>query len=400
MLVAIAFLASVSNGAFFAGVFFVSAGGYHFSPERNLVLGLAVGLVTVSGSRSAAAIARRVGSPRLMLRAALGAWSLAALVPMLPMLPVLRVLPMLRAERELLLWVGALAGVACSAMVWPVVESYLTAGRHGRDMRRALGSFNMAWSLATAVPLVLMPILARWDARLSLAMGAAFNGAALLVAGRLPARPGTHHAAEAEAALGPEYPALKRSASWLLPASYVISSTLSPVLPHRIAEVTGDPASAGPLAGSWMLARFAALFLLWRFGRWHGRWTTLAAAASALLVGLALVLLGSTPAVLVAGLVIFGLGMGATYAAAVYYSMAVGHAAVEAGGNFEALIGLGYCGGPLLGLLGHVWSGEARAGTTTVILMWVAAALVTPGALGPYWRARAARGRARAAASD
>jgi hypothetical protein len=397
MLVAIAFLASVSNGSFFAGVFFVSADGYHFSPERNLVLGLAVGLVSVSGSRSAAAIARRVGSPRLMLRVALGLWGLAALVPMLPMLPGL---PLLRADRELLLWLGALGGVACSALVWPVVESYLTAGRHGRDMRLALGSFNMAWSLATAVPLVLMPVLARWDARLSLAMGAAFNGVALLVAGRLPPRPGTHHAAEAEAALGPEYLGLMRSASWLLPASYVISSTLSPVLPHRITEVTGDAAAAGPLAGSWMLARFAALFLMWRFQGWHGRWTTLAAAASALLVGLALVLLGGTPAVLVAGLVIFGLGMGATYAAAVYYSMAVGRAAVEAGGNFEALIGLGYCGGPLLGLLGHLWSGQARAGTTTVILMGVAAALVAPGALGPYWRARAARGRARAAASD
>jgi hypothetical protein len=31
--------------------------------------------------------------------------------------------------------------------------------------------------------------------------------------------------------------------------------------------------------------------------------------------------------------------------------MAVGHAAVDAGGGFEALIGVGYCLGPLLGLL-------------------------------------------------
>ena len=42
--------------------------------------------------------------------------------------------------------------------------------------------------------------------------------------------------------------------------------------------------------------------------------------------------------------------MGLTYYAALYYSLAVGHAAVDAGGTFEALIGFGYFGGPLLGL--------------------------------------------------
>ena len=35
-----------------------------------------------------------------------------------------------------------------------------------------------------------------------------------------------------------------------------------------------------------------------------------------------------------------------------YYGMAVGNAEVESGGKHEAVIGLGYLGGPLLALVG------------------------------------------------
>ena len=69
--------------------------------------------------------------------------------------------------------------------------------------------------------------------------------------------------------------------------------------------------------------------------------------------GLALVLLAHTLPVLVAGLFAYGAGMGVIYYASLYYVMAVGAAAVDAGGNFEALIGVGYCVGPLLGLIGE-----------------------------------------------
>jgi hypothetical protein len=43
--------------------------------------------------------------------------------------------------------------------------------------------------------------------------------------------------------------------------------------------------------------------------------------------------------------------MATIYSAALYYAMEVGQAEVEAGGKHEALIGLGYTGGPACGLL-------------------------------------------------
>jgi hypothetical protein len=129
---------------------------------------------------------------------------------------------------------------------------------------------------------------------------------------------------------------------------------------------------------------------MWRTGFWHGRCGTLAVAASALAGGLALVLLASTLPLLAAGLIIFGTGMGLTYYAALYYSLAVGQAAVEAGGTFEALIGVGYLVGPLLGILGHAAT-PARAAYATVALAWLVIAFACAGALRPYRAARRRR---------
>ena len=43
--------------------------------------------------------------------------------------------------------------------------------------------------------------------------------------------------------------------------------------------------------------------------------------------------------------------MSVIYAGAIYYAMEVGAAEVEAGGMHEALIGVGYTGGPMLGVM-------------------------------------------------
>jgi hypothetical protein len=130
----------------------------------------------------------------------------------------------------------------------------------------------------------------------------------------------------------------------------VIAAALAPVLPHRLSAL-GAGTGASLLAALWMAARFVVLLIMWRSSFWHGRWGTLGAGGTALVGGLLMVLLAPALPLLLAGLLLFGAGMGLIYYAALYYSMAVGHAAVEAGGGFEALIGVGYCLGPLLGLL-------------------------------------------------
>jgi hypothetical protein len=380
-LLGITFLGSVSGGAFWSGLFFVTAEHYRFSPVRNLVLAGVMGAIYAGAARAAGGLARRTSAPRAVLSGALATWAAAAL------------LPVLAPRHELALWAAALIGSTASAITWPVVESYVAGGRHGAEMRTAIGWFNVTWTPATAVSLVIMPLVARVGLTWSVGLSAVVNVAALAIVSTLPPRPGAHEVEAATAAVGREYPWLARSSSWLLPLSYVISSTLAPVLPHRLAAVGITGSSPSVIAALWMAARFATLFLMWRAGFWHGRWGTLAAAATALAAGLAAVLMATTPAVLVTGLLVYGAGMGLTYYAALYYSMTVGHAAVEAGGTFEALIGVGYFVGPLLGILGHAATGAAGAGSVTVMLTWMVAALASPGVLRPYFAARKQRAR-------
>jgi hypothetical protein len=380
----VTFLGSVSGGAFWSGLFFVTAGHYRFSPERNLGLAIVMGAVYAICARGIGKLLRSI-PPRAGLLSALGGWAAVGL------------LPVLFPRSEPVLWFTALVGTAGSAATWPIVESYLTAGRHGAEMRAAIGKFNVTWAPATAVPLLFMPVIARlagmpWTIGCSTIVNLA---AIVLVIVYLPPRPGAHAAEEAHAALGPEYRLLLKSASLLLPLSYVISATLAPLLPHRLAEVGAGriaPESASVIAALWMVARFVTMGTMWRTGGWHGRWETLAAGGVSLAGGLALVLLSPSLTGLVVGLIFYGTGMGLTYYASLYYSMAVGHAAVEAGGNFESLIGVGYCVGPLLGVAGHAAS-TSHADAATVVFTWVALALASPFVLGPYLAARRARPR-------
>jgi hypothetical protein len=91
------------------------------------------------------------------------------------------------------------------------------------------------------------------------------------------------------------------------------------------------------------------------------------------------------------GLVIYGVGMGLTYYAALYYSLAVGHAAVGAGGMFEALIGLGSCVGPLVGTAGQLVGGAAHAPAATLAVTAVILGLASRSVVVPYLEARRRR---------
>jgi hypothetical protein len=371
----------VSGGAFWFATYFVTAAHYGFSPAKNLWLGAVMGAVYAVVARAAGPVLRRYPAlvPRTILASALVGWGAVSLAP----------LAFPRAEG--VLWLAALGGTVANAIVWPIVESYLAAGRHGAELRKVVGAFNVTWTLATALPLLLMPLLKHFHVLWTLSITAIVNALALPFVYTLRPAPGSEDHDGTEAHAGAEYAWLLRSASWLLPLSYLMSSTLSPILPYRLAAVGPLPAPESVIGATWMLTRFLALGVLSRVMFWHGKWSVLVMAGSALAGGLALVLLATTAAGIVAGLSLFGVGMGLTYCLALYYALAVGKGAVDAGGGFEALIGVGYLVGPLLGLAGRGAGGSGGSATTTVALTWTAAALVGAAALRPYLEARRRR---------
>jgi hypothetical protein len=378
----VTFLGSVSGGVFWTGIFFVTLRHYAFSESKNLCLALGMGaLYALVAHRASALYEWFALPPRRVVALSLVVWGVVAALPV--------ALP----GAEWPLWVAALVGSGVSGLVWPVVESYLAARRHGAELRRSLGWFNICWTFATALPLLVMPLLTRVHLLAPLLLCGVMNLLAVLTLAMLPASPPASEPEAAEFAVGAEYPLLLRAAGILLPLSYLMSSTLAPVLPHRFAELGPSIVPASVLAATWMVARWATLGTMARLSFWHGRWGTLLTAGASLAGGLVVVLLSTSTAGVVVGLALFGTGMGLTYGATLYYSLSVGHGAVDAGGGFEALVGLGYVLGPLVGLAGQSVATGARASFVTVVLALVCAAIGAGLALRAYQLARRARSR-------
>jgi hypothetical protein len=373
------FLCSLGTGVFWHGVPFIAKHTYDFSQTRNLLLAAAMGGIYTLGAFTAGQLTRLVErwlTPRGVLAACLMVLALVCLGP-------------ITVDREWALWTAALVGTWVTAIIWPIIESYLTAGRHGADMRSAIGRFNLTWAPAVAIPLLAMaPILERHG---EWAIGAfvPINVVGLMVLTFFGRRPGHHDPETAASHVGGEYPLLLRSARVLLPLSYVLSSAMIPILPYRFEELTLAVSWAPPATATWTIVRVLAFVTMWRLGFWHGRWGTLLLGGLAMTLGFALVVMGPSISWMLAGFATLGAGVGVVYYAALYYAMAVGRAQVEAGGTHEGLIGAGYASGPLIGL-----GGAAVAnGLGIVVAIWTLVALAGMPAVTPYLRARAQRGR-------
>ena len=378
---ALTFVCSIGTGIFWHGIPFIAKHTYDFPQTRNLLLAFAMGGVYTLGAFTAGLVTRRIEhhlSPRGVLAVSVTTLSLVCLGPLV-------------VRGEWALWVAALVATYVTSLIWPVIESYVTAGRHGAAMRSAIGWFNLTWAPAVAIPMfALAPILeshGRWAIG-----GFASVGLVGLVALRWFApRPGHHDDELAGIHVGPEYPYLLRSARVLLPLSYVLNATMSPILPYRFDAIGLDVWWETPAAATWIVVRVAVFALMWRMRFWHGRWGTLLVGAGAMTGGFGLVVTGPNLATMLAGLASLGVGLGVVYYAALYYAMAVGRAQVEAGGTHEGLIGAGYTIGPLAGLAGAAIAG----GVGIVGAVWGLVGLAGIPAIRPYREARRGRRRGR-----
>jgi len=258
-------------------------------------------------------------------------------------------LPLMFAGSFVIWTSGAVAGF-CSAWLWPIVESYLVAGRHGPEMRRAIGWWNIVWMVAVASSMIAMaPLMDKYASMVIVSIGC-LN---LIAIGILPwysKNPPAHDVASSSEHVPESYRDLLRGARVLLPLSYVINGVLAPLLPFVLAGIAIDIFWQTPVVSIWMFARVIVTAIMWKSGRWHGKWSVLWVAIFAMATGFLFILSALTLPLLIIGLVLFGAGMGATYYVALYYAMSVGRAEIDAGGKHEAFIGMGYMAGPLVGL--------------------------------------------------
>ncbi len=372
----LSFLATFGTAVLWNGLAFIAKEGYGFDERWNLALAVWNGAVY-------AAVAFPAGRLLRLVECWIRPRSVVAIVFLLQV----AICPLvLIGDSGLMLFVvaGAMSGLA--AFFWPVIEALVAAGRSPHEMRHAIGWWNATWMTALGIALVsISPFLAAGHAAWAIGVLAPINLLCLVVLLLgVPASPTPHEHAVPEHAAPAVYRELLASHRAMLPLAYALIGALSPLMPYILDRLEAPLAWQTPLTATWMFARVAGITTLRYASWWHGRWATTLVGAALLLGGFAAVVLSPTLAMIVAALVVFGLGQAVVYYTALYYVMRVGDADVDAASTHEGLIGVGYAAGPAAAALGVALGGGGLVVASTMILPAIAA---WP-AWRPWWRSR------------
>ena len=380
----LSFAGSLASVLTMRGGYFFSHEVFHFTTRDNLWLALGGGVTYVAGALPSHRLAVRFGERRVLLAS---------------------MLAQMACLGGLIVWSEPAVFVACqlvfqlgNGLMWPVVESYVSAGRSPLETARALGRFNVTWSSTVPTGVMLSgPIIEHGGTWL---FGAALIGFVVCLASApwLPARP-AHLSHDAPERLDPthslRYQRLLRSSRWLLLFGYTIFFLLPPLMPQLFEDMGHDVATATAVASAIEWARFATFTAMYLTTRWHNRVGLLALCLVMLPLTFVGILVSAAMFKSTVMVVAFSLAFGVVecliYYAALYYGMVVLNASVDAGGAHEGLIGLGYTLGPAAALVGqqlvHV-SPMFRQPWGEMIALVPMAVVFIVGAARPLWQLR------------
>ncbi len=379
------FVTSFSATLLQRGAYFFTHDVYGFSQARNLWLALLVGITYVVGATSSHQLAARLGERRALLMVLLALAGshvvLACFASAFVFLVAFAVIAMLQ---------GAM---------WPIFESYMSAGEAPRSLGRALSRYNISWALSVPASLAVAgPLIASGTPKLLFVVAGVLYTLIALLCSKFPARP-THlaegHVDRPDALTLQRYRSLLISARFAMLGSYTLLYVLAPLMPEIMKRIGFGTAAAARASSLLDVARLCCFVALFAYSGWHGRKLPVLLAIGALPLGFALVLFGPSVASVVSGEILFGTAAGFLYTAALYYAQVVQNASVDAGGAHEALIGLGYALGPSAGLVGTALAQGAAQGSASYIRGMSLATLpliaaCSLGALRPLLRSRQA----------
>ncbi|MEO7032429.1 MAG: MFS transporter [Polyangiaceae bacterium] len=380
------FTASFASTLLQRGIYFFTHDVLGFSQAQNLWVALLVGITYIGGATSSHRLAVRFGE-RNTLRGVLLTLTVAHAV-----------LGYFPSNSALLVPVFAFIVMTQGAM-WPIFESYMSAGETPQSLGRQLGLYNISWALSVPASLAVAgPLIASGNPSLLFVVAAVLNAVVAALCFRFPARPAhlaAGHAARPDAQKLVRYRALLVGARFAMLGSYALMYVIAPLMPEIMKSVGFGTAAAARASSLLDVARLACFVGLFAYSGWQGRTLPLLLAICALPAGFALVLFGSSVSSVVPGELLFGAAAGFLYTAALYYAQVVQNASVDAGGAHEALIGLGYAVGPAAGLVGSALASGAGPGAAAYVHGMSISTLpivvaTTLGALWPLLKSRAA----------
>jgi hypothetical protein len=344
LLLLISFLESFATVCVERGIYFFGTEKLQFSDQTNLWLALGFGLAYMSGAMLSHRFARLLREkPQLVI----ALWAQVLVHLGLALL----------WRRPEFIFIGNMTLGFLNGAKWPVIESYIGAGRGTADTARAIGWFNIAW--AAAVPLALIfagPVIGSNYPQFLFVVPAAVNVVSLFLVRSLSVSP-VH--------LPPDHPErpsepmmfrlsnLLTGSRLLLLCSFASMWVLAALMPSIFSVRLGQSIQwSSGLSSLVDVVRCGAFVLLFLYSGWHFRLRYLALSMVGLPLGFFMVLYGPNLPVVLSGEAVFGLAAGLVYFSAMYYAMVVQNAAVEAGGMNEGIIGTGFAIGPAAGLIG------------------------------------------------
>lgn len=375
------FLLSMATASAEHAVFFFTKEALGFGVMLNLLLALVFGVTYLAGAHRSHALAewmvRRlpgVGNERFVLLLLLGVQVvIGGLLTLSPTSAVFwATWPVL----------GAVSGIQ-----WPIFESYVVAGRTPRAASVAISRFNVTWATSAVLAVGVSGLLIAWWEPALFALCGLLNLAGIVILlAAFPKRAEHLHDDHPER-IPPDiirgYRPLIASSRWSMLSSYTLMFVLGPYLPEVFDQLGYGVVAATLLAGVLYAMRVVSFAWLGLWSGWHGRKLPLAIGAVALPAGTLLILLPETLWPVLIGEVVFGVTSGVIYTASLYYGMIEKNASVEAGGDHEAVIGAGFCLGPVLGMAGHKLSaalGSSIAGMTLGL-----SPVIVVGLVGGLW---------------
>lgn len=349
---------SLGSGVITNGIFFLTKSAYGFSDLENFLLGVVEGITYVAAAFFAGRLLRTLRNrfSHLSTRSVLcGLMLWMAIVTVIPLVArSLSHTPPGQLPAVWPIWLTVALYIPATGILWPLVESYVSGGRSGQQLRSVVGRWNVVWSGATILAFVGVSPLIEHHAAESIAGLGLAHAACLLLLLRFTNEPAPH-LPEHHEPHPPVYTQLLVTFRRLLPLSYVVLCAMGPYLPSAAEKLGIEIKWQAALAATWLASRCATFFILEKWHGWQGSWAMPIVGGTLLLAGFGAVVMAPTlPAVgmalFVAGLASFGIGMATIYTAALYYAMEVGQSDVDAGGMHETLIGVGYTLGPAIGL--------------------------------------------------
>ena len=342
----IAFIESLAITGLQRGIYLLGKYKYQFPTENIVWLTLCFGVFYVIASFSAQKITDRIGEKKTLV---------AALFLQLPLIFSCLFCYSFTSYLIVLGMIGFLNGIK-----WPIVQSYISAGKSPGNTAKAVNIFNLCWSTGVPIGVMLAGELSaimflHQEGSLVYLIPCAIIIISLFCALLAPSKPNhlnTDHPARPTAATLKKLSNLLNAHRTSMFGCYAAMMVFVALLPGIFKNLGVSQEYNSVYTSSMDWVRLAVFIFLGAYTGWHGKSWPIYVSILLMPISFFVAISATTIQLVILCEVIFGLTMGLSYVGSLYYAQLIKNAAVDAGGKHEGLIGLSAAIGPGLCLIG------------------------------------------------